>query len=150
MNVYVQSIYQSAFTAGVNLGHTVSASTDMNRLNAAAAFVASCVSSYTGSITDQRGFGAETLLGGTRVTVTVPEGLPAMRYMPGFDQVPGGTTLACSYNWTADAEESTYSMGIPGFGITIGGKKLHDGRSVGFEMYKPGSSGTDDNNGCIH
>jgi hypothetical protein len=148
MNVYVQSISQSGFTAGVNLGHTVMANTDMNRLNAAAAFQASCVSSYTGSINDQRGFGAETFLGGTRITITVPEWLPALRNMPGFDQVPGGTTLSCTYNWTADAEESTYSTGVPGFGMTIGGKKAHDGRSVPFEMYQPGSGGSKEN-GCM-
>jgi hypothetical protein len=149
MSTYVTMISQSGFTAGVNLGHAVSASSDLNRLFAAGAFEARCVSSYTGSINDQRGFSAESLFGGTRVTVTVPQSLPALRYMPGFDQVPGGTTLSCSYNWTADAEESTYTAGIPGFGITIGGRKAHDGSSVPFEMYKPGDSGSDDNNGCI-
>jgi hypothetical protein len=149
MSTYVQSISQSGFTAGVNLGHTVSANSDMNRLYAAGAFVASCASSYTGSINDRRGFSAESLILGTRVTVTVPDWLPALRNMPGFDQVPGGTTLSCIYNWTADAEESTYTMSVSGFGITIGGQKAHDGRSVPFEMYQPGSSGNKES-GCMH
>lgn len=149
MNTQLQSIYQIGFTAAVSLGHTVIASSDMNRLYAAGAFEARCVSSLTGSIVDQRGLPAEALMGGTQLYVTVPEWLPAQRNMPGFDQVPGGTTLNCSYNWTADAEESTYSIGVPGFGITIGGKKAHGGSSVPFEMYVPGS-GSKDNNGCIH
>src|SRR3982750_1002263 len=149
MNTYVQSISQSGFTAGVNLGHTVSASSNMNRLHAAAAFVASCASSYTASINDQRGFSAESLIFGTQVSVTVPELLPAQRIMPGFDQVPGGTTLSCIYNWTADAEEAMYTVSIQGWGITIGGEKAHDGRSVPFEMYQPGSDGNK-SSGCIH
>jgi len=149
MSVYVRSISQVAFTAGVNLGHSVSASSNLNRVNASAAFEARCISSYTGQIIDQRGFGAQSLLGGTSLTVTVPASWPAQRNMPGFDQVPGGTTLSCSYNWTADAEEATYTIGANGVGFTIGGEKNHDGTSVPFEMYKPGASGTDDNNGCI-
>jgi hypothetical protein len=149
MNTYVQSISQSGFTAGVNLGHTVSASSDLNRLYAAGAFEASCASSYTGSIHDQRGFSAQSLIFGTRVSVTVPELLPAQLNMPGFDQVPGGTTLSCIYNWTADAEESTYTVSVQGLAITVGGQKAHDGRSVPFEMYQPGGDGNK-SNGCIH
>jgi hypothetical protein len=148
MSTYVQQIYQNGYTAGVYLGHTVSASSDMNRLYASAAFEARCASSYTSSIVDSRGLPAQSLVGGTRLTVTVPEWLPALRNMPGFDLVPDGTTLSCSYNWTADAEESTYTVGVPGFGMTVGGQRVHDGRSVPFEMYKPGPGG-DKNNGCI-
>jgi hypothetical protein len=149
MRTYIQSISQSGFSASVSVGHTVMANSDMNRLYAAGAFEARCVSSYTGSITDQRGLSAQSLLGGTSLTVTVPEWLPAVRTMPGFDQVPGGTTLACTYNWTADAEESTFSAGVPGFGMTIGGLKAHDGHSVPFEMYQPGGNG-ERGTGCIH
>ena len=150
MTTRLQAIYQVGFTAAVAVGHTVIASSNMNRLYAAGAFEARCPSTITGPIIDQRGFSAETLLGGTQLYVTVPASLPAQRIMPGFDQVPGGTTLNCSYSWTSDAEESTYSLSIPGFGITIGGEKAHAGSSVPFEMYQPGSSGSDDNNGCIH
>jgi hypothetical protein len=149
MNTRLQAIYQVDFTAAVSLGHTVIASSNMNRLYAAGAFEARCVSTITGAIVDQRGLPAESLLGGTQLYVTVPEWLPAQRIMPGFDQVPGGTTLNCSYIWTADAEESSYSVGIPGFGISVGGEKAHAGSSVPFEMYQPGS-GSKDNNGCIH
>lgn len=148
MTTYVSTISQAGYTAGVNLGHAVSATSDMNRLYAGGAFEARCASAYTGSISDQRGFSGESLIGGTRLTVTVPQTMPAMRPMPGFDQMPGGTTLTCTYNWTADAEESTFTLGVPGFGITIGGRKAHDGSSVPFLMFKPGGGGTDDN-GCI-
>jgi hypothetical protein len=69
--------------------------------------------------------------------------------MPGFEQVPGGTTLACNYIWTSEAEESSFSIGAYGIGITIGGQKARDGSSLPFEMYKPGGD-ADSDNGCIH
>jgi hypothetical protein len=144
----VQSIRQNGFTSGVYLGHTVVASSSMNRLIAGGSFEARCPSSYTGTINDQRTLSASALAGGTQLYVTIPEWLPALRSMPGFENVPGGTTLMCSYNWSAHAEESTYTVGIPGFGFTVGGERGSDGRSVPFEMYKPGNS-DEDNNGCI-
>lgn len=143
----VQAIYQNGFTAGVYLGHTVAASSSMNRLIAGGSFEARCPSTYTGTINDQRTLSASALAGGTQLYVTIPEWLPALRPMPGFENVPGGTSLMCSYNWTAHAEESTYTVGIPGFGFTVGGERGNDGRSVPFEMYQPGSSEKD--NGCI-
>lgn len=149
LDTHVQSISQSGTSPLVNLGHVVSASSSMNRLYAAGAFEARCVSTYTGAISDQRGLPAESFFGGTQLTVTVPAWLPAVRAMPGFEQVPAGTVLSCSYNWTSEAEESTYTIGVPGFGITIGGQKARDGRSVPFIMTKPAGD-ADSDNGCIH
>ncbi len=44
------------------------------------------------------------------LSVEVPAGwLPAERELPGFNAVPGGTTLSCAYNWTASAREAMYN-----------------------------------------
>jgi hypothetical protein len=142
------SIYQNGATAGVFLGHTVIASTNMNRLIAGGSFTATCASTDTGTITGQRTLSAEGL--GAQLYVTIPEWLPALRGMPGFEYVPAGSTLLCTYDWTAHAEESTYTMGIPGFGTTIGGQRGSHSDSVTFVMIKPAAGGDDDNNGCIH
>jgi hypothetical protein len=149
MQVVTSNIRQNGFTANVSLGHTVLASSNMNRLIAGGTFDARCPSSHTGSIPGQRTLPAQSLVGGTRLTVTIPEWVPAVRAMPGFENVPGGTTLDCTYNWTAQAEEATYSVGVPGLGMTIGGERLVDSGVVHFEMYKPGSSG-EVGSGCIH
>lgn len=149
MNTHLQSIGQYGQTSGVSVGHAVIASTPMNRLNAAGAFVASCASPYTGTISDQRGLPASTLLGGTQLVVTVPIQLPAVRTMPGFEFTPAGTTISCTYVWSAEAEESSYTIGAFGIGMTIGGEKARAGSSVPFLMHMP--VGDDDsNNGCIH
>jgi hypothetical protein len=149
MSTRLQSIGQSGQSAGVNVGHTVIASSPMNRLNAVGAFVASCAASHTGSISDQRGLPASALLGGTQLVVTVPAWLPAVRIMPGFEFTPAGTTLTCTYNWTSEAEESSYTIGAFGVGMTIGGEKAREGSSVPFQMHMPGGD-DDSNNGCIH
>jgi hypothetical protein len=148
LSAVVQPISQNGVTAGVYLGHTVMASSSMNRLIAGGAFEARCPSNYTGTISDQRTRSAESYLGGTQLYVTIPETLPALRYMPGFENVPGGTTLMCTYNWSAHAEEATFTVGIPGFGMTIGGQHGNDGRSVIFEMRKP-ATGDADSSGCL-
>jgi hypothetical protein len=121
----------------------------MNRLYAAGAFEARCPSTITAPSSISAVLGGN-LLGGTQLYVTVPASLPAQRIMPGFDQVPGGTTLNCSYNWTSDAEESTYSDQYSRIRHHHRWRKGARGSSVPFEMYQPGSSGSDDNNGCIH
>ena len=120
----------------------------MNRLIAGGAFEARCPSAYTGTINDQRTLTAEAYVGGTQLYVTIPQWLPALRYMPGFENVPAGTWLTCTYNWTAHAEEATFTVGIPGFGMTIGGAHGSDGRSVPFSMYKPAAGDADDT-GCL-
>jgi hypothetical protein len=53
------------------------------------------------------------------------------------------------YRWTAQAEEATYSVGIPGVGITIGGEKRSLGDTINFEMFK-NSGGEEPSRGCMH
>jgi hypothetical protein len=113
-------------------------------------FRATCPSSYTGAIEGQNSR-SQTYKPPNVLTVEVPAGwLPADREMPGFNSVPAGTTLTCSYRWTANGKEAQYSLGAGGLGIPVGGDESSMGDSTVFEMRKRGEDGERDNTSCIH
>lgn len=146
MKVKVQSVYQYGNTAGVYLGHTVSAKTNMNRLLAGGSFVAKCLSPWTPDpITGERSLPAQAFIGGLDLTVTIPATLPALRNMPGWHSVPRGQTLYCTYTWTAYAKEGTYTIGVPGSSMPVGGAEVSESDQKSFTMSKPGTAtGEDD------
>lgn len=150
LSTVLRDIYQLGVgSTAVSLGHTVVAGTNFNRLIAGGSFVASCVSPDTGSITGERTLTSALTAQYNQLYVTIPEQFPAVMNMPGFEFVPAGSILSCTYAWTSRAQESTYTVGIPGFGITIGGEEKKAGSTVGFQMYQ--SSGGDlPSRGCIH
>jgi hypothetical protein len=80
--------------------------------------------------------------------VTVPDELPALRDMPGFDSASRGARLECFYNWRSFADEASYTVGIPGSSVTIGGGRASDSGTVRFVMQKPGTA-TGDDDACI-
>jgi hypothetical protein len=121
----------------------------LNRLAAGGSFNASCASDYTGNIPGERSLPSESFGTSNVLYVTIPQVVPTVMNMPGFENAPGGTVLSCTYAWTARAQEATYTIGVPGFGITIGGQEIRDGGSVGFYMYKSGSD-ADPSHGCFH
>jgi len=148
-NTSVLPIAQVDFTAGVKLGHLVDATTYMNAIIVGGTFRVSCPSQYTGTIEGQNSLSQSFSWPPNTLSVGVPPGsLPAIRQLPGFNNVPDGTTLTCGYYWTASARESTYSAGVPGIGLPVGGETYNAGDTVTFEMYKPGGD-ADSNNGCI-
>jgi hypothetical protein len=150
MSVQVLGISQvPPFTSRVRLGHMVNARTNFISVAAGGSFRVSCPSPVTGTI-EAENARPQTGLPPNVLSVEVPAGwLPAERELPGFNNVEGGTTLTCSYYWTAAAKEAMYSLGAGGSGFQIGGDAFRQADSVVFEMYKPGTSGSDDNNGCI-
>jgi hypothetical protein len=150
MNTLLQPISQLGVgSTAVYVGHTVTAGTNFNRLVAGGSFNASCISSDTGSIPGERAITSALILRYNQLAVTIPEQLPALRNMPGFENVPPGSVLSCTYAWTSRAQESTYSIGLPPLTITLGGEELRDGGSVGFQMYQ--SAGAEQTSkGCIH
>jgi len=148
----VQSIYQLGDgSTAVSLGHVVLAGTNLNRLIAGGSFSASCASPYTGTISGERTLTSALIAQYNQLSVTVPEQLPAVRNMPGFENVPPPAVLSCAYHWTAQAEEATYSVGLPGGGggVTIGGEKASIGDTTGFEMFK-NAGGEEPSRGCQH
>jgi hypothetical protein len=138
------------FTSRVRLGHIVNAKTWMFSVAAGGTLHVSCLSPYTGTI-DAQNATAQTGMSPNKLSVEVPPGwLPAERELPGFNDVPGGTSLSCTYRWTAAGKEAIFSLGAGGTTMPIGGDATTKQDQVVFEMYKPGDSGSDDNNGCIH
>jgi hypothetical protein len=144
MQVIVSNISQSGYTSSINLGHTVLASTPFNRLIAGGTFVVRCIDPRTSAITGQRTL-SSALQFGNSLYVTIPEQLPTTRMLPGFTSVPKGVQISCTYDWTARAAEATYSIGIGGFGITLGGEERADGSTVSFTMTREDNDGE----GCI-
>jgi hypothetical protein len=149
MSVQVLNIRQGInFAPTVKLGHMVTARTNMISVAAGGTFRVTCPSSYTSAIEGQNAT-PQTDIPPNVLTVEVPAGwLPAERELPGFTDVPGGTSLSCTYLWTASAKEAMYSLGARGTSISIGGDAYTRSDTVIFEMYKPGDSG-DKSNGCI-
>jgi hypothetical protein len=148
MSTVPSSVYQFGTGSGVYLGHTVIAGTNLNRLIAGGTFRATCASTYTGEIPGSRTLSSNLLGQYNRLTVTIPESLPALRNMPGFLSAPRGSRFECQYNWTSFAQEPTYTVGVPGFSVTLGGEQLADSGIVTFWMQKPGTS-TGNDDACI-
>jgi hypothetical protein len=150
MSVQVLGITQVApYTARVRLGHIVNARSWMFSVAAGGTLRVSCLSPYTGTI-DAENSAPQTGVPPNVLSVAIPPGwLPAERELPGFNDVPGGTSLSCTYRWTAAAKEAMYSLGAGGSSMPVGGDVYTQKDTVTFEMYKPGGGGGDGDNGCI-
>jgi hypothetical protein len=148
MSVAVLGIRQVDFTSRIRLGHLVTARTNMISVAAGGSLHVSCPSTYTGTI-DAQNSAPQTGSPPNVLSVEVPAGwLPAERELPSFNDVPGGTTLSCTYRWTAVAKEAMYSLGAGGSSIPVGGGESTQSDIVVFEMYQPGSGGSKEN-GCM-
>ena len=142
------SIYQLSTGSLFYLGHTVIAGTYIISMTAGGSFDASCPGYSTAPVTGERSYTSEVLGKYNKAIVTIPEWLPALRDMPGFDGAPRGSRWQCYYNWKSFAREATYTVGIPGNSITVGGGEQKDSGSVFFYMQKPGTA-TGDDDACI-
>ena len=143
-------VRQVDFTSGIRLGHLVTGRTSMVSIVVGGTFRVTCPSSYTG-VLEGYNWRAQTYTTPNVLTVEVPPGfLPAERVLPGFDNVPGGTSLQCSYNWTGAGKEATYQLSAYGLGMTIGGETTSQADTRIFEMYQPNGDGERDNTSCIH
>lgn len=145
----VLPIYQVGTGSGVSLGHVVQAYTVYNRLSAGGTYSASCASAQMLPATGQRFLSSDGLLGGRSLTVTIPEWVPATINMPGFDSLTRGTTVTCTYNWTARAVEGGYTVGSGGISFPTGSGERSEGSTQPFQMSVPGDTNTDDWQGCI-
>jgi hypothetical protein len=142
------NIYQFGTSSLFYLGHTVLAGTPIISMTAGGSFDASCPGFSTAPVIGERSYTSEVLGRYNRAIVTIPDWLPALRDMPGFDGAPRGSRWQCYYNWRSWAREATYTVGIPGSSITIGGGEESDSGSIFFIMQKPGTA-TGDDDACI-
>jgi len=148
MKVVPYQAQQLGTGSGVQLGHTVVAGTNLNRLIAGGSFIASCDHQDTGTIPGSRTLTSDLIAKYNQLYVTVPDTVPSLRNMPGFSSLPRGTELMCQYNWKAFAREPTYTVGIPGFSFTVGGEEAEGSGVVTFWMRKPGTADGEDD-ACI-
>ena len=134
LQTYVTSIYQIGTTAGVRVGHRAHAYTDFNRLTVGGTYEILCQSFYIVPSRGQRQESTSTLLCPTHLTVTIPQWIPSQVNLSGFSEVPRGTTVSCTYNWTARATEGQLTIGSGGSSTIIGGGEAARGGSVPFTM----------------
>lgn len=147
LDAVVLPIHQVGTTAGVSLGHAAVGSTNYNKITVSGAYTAACASAVMSPTSGQGSLSRQELLGGISLTVTVPQRVPAIVDMPGFDLLPAGSRVVCTYNWSAKAVESSYTFGIPGFSTPIGGGERSQGGTYPFNMVVPASQEQDDE-GC--
>ncbi|MEJ0085796.1 MAG: hypothetical protein WDO72_08945 [Pseudomonadota bacterium] len=147
LDTVVLNIRQVGTTAGVSLGHTAIGRTNYNRLTVSGAYTAACVAGVMIPTSGQRSLSREGVIGGFGLITTIPERLPAIVDMPGFELLAAGSRVACAYNWSSKAVEASYTLGIPGFGIAIGAGEISKGSSYPFIMVVP-AGGTRDDEGC--
>ena len=148
MFVYVAEPYQVMSSGSVRLGHTVSASTDFNRLTAGGTYVAQCASPVMLPVSGQRSSSTSAFLGGLSLIVTIPEQQPAYVAMPGFESLVRGTTVSCVYTYTARAVEGGYTVSGGGLGVPVGQGESSDGGTRNFQMKAP-STDPGGNSKCI-
>lgn len=142
------NIHQIGTSGAVSLGHTAIGSTDYNRLVVSGGYVATCASAVMVPTSGQRSLSGEAALGGVILYTTIPQWLPAIVDMPGFDLLAAGSRVACAYAWSSKAVESNFTIGVPGFGITTGGGERTEAGTYPFMMVKPADSGTQEDEGC--
>ena len=148
MSAYATTPSQWGTGSGFYHGHSVTAWTPYNVLNAGGAFNVQCNHPATIPMSGERAFG-RTTDGRERntITVTIPLKVPSVRNVSGWLQIPGDTRFSCNYRWSAFATEGGYSVGFGGIGVTFGNETKRDGGTLDFEMYRPPKEDAD--GGCI-
>jgi hypothetical protein len=151
LSTVVTNIHQVGLTGSVLLGHAAVASTNYNKLTVSASYTAACNNASVMAQMGQRSLTRTELIGGFGLTTTVPQTIPGAVYMEGFEFLPGGTILACTYSWTSKAVESGFNIGT-GISFPVGGGERADGSTTSFVMIVPGTppdSDATDRGSCI-
>jgi hypothetical protein len=149
LKTVVAPIYQIGNGAAAQIGHTVLASTNYNRLAAGGTYSAGCNAPEMMPTTGQRFISASNLIGGLSLNVTIPEWHPATVNMPGFESVVRGGRINCTYNWTSKATEGGYTIGLGGISFQTGNGEISDGGTQLFVMNVPSLGEPNENSSCI-
>ncbi len=137
MRTYLSVPYQVGTGAGVKLGHMVTGSTDYNRLSVAASYIAQCASPEMMPTQADRNQYTENFLGGLALTTNIPQIVPSLVNMAGFYSLTRGTTVACTYDWTATVIEGGYTWKYGFISYQTGNGQLHEGGTLNFTMSVP-------------
>lgn len=137
LTTQVTSIYQVGVGAGVMMGHAATGSTNYNRITVGGAYSAQCANPLMLPTTGQRTLSRDGLLGGLSLVTTIPQIVPTVVNMPGYNSLPAGTKVDCTYIWTSKAVENGYTIGPGGISTTIGAGERADGGTQLFEMRVP-------------
>lgn len=149
MQTFLAPIYQVGTGPTVNLGHTVYASTDYNRLYAGGTYSAICAGPDILPTVGQRFLSTENIAGRLTLYVTIPERHPARVHMPGFSSAAArGQRMNCTYNWTSRAIESGYSIGVGGISFQTGNGERSEGGTEVFTMGLPSLGDEDEWTSC--
>lgn len=143
---YPLTIEQFGSGSAFYLGHTVTASTDYSTLIAGGTYTAQCNHPATLPVQGERTISSSNIgFGGIRLVVTIPQNLPALANITGWNQVGAETEVACNYRWTAFAQEGGFSIGAGGVSFPVGNGIAREGGTVDFTMYRgltgPGGGG---------
>jgi hypothetical protein len=145
LSTQVTSIYQVGVGAGVMLGHAAIGSTNYNRITVGGSYTAQCASPMMLPTSGQRTLTRDGLTGGLSLVTTIPQIVPTVVNMPGYNSLPAGTTVACTYSWTSRAVEGGYSIGPGGISFPSGNAERSDGGTQLFQMNVPAAA--EDNSG---
>lgn len=132
---YPVTIEQFGSGSAFYLGHTVMASTIFSTLTAGGTYTAQCNHPATLPVAGERTLSTYSL-GGNQLYVTVPQNLPALANITGWNQVGAETELACNYRWTAFGQEGGFSIGAGGVSYPVGNGIGRTGGTVDFAMYR--------------
>ena len=87
-----------------------------------------------------RGWSDNGFLGPRRLTITVPEWLPALGYLPGWHNVMGGDLVVCTYMQSGIAKTNLLPFGGAGTTIPLGGDSWEKTEVIPFTLIKPGTA----------
>jgi hypothetical protein len=134
---YPITIEQFGSGSAFYLGHTVTAKTDYSTLIAGGAYTVQCNHPATLPVQGERTISSTNIgFGGIKLVVTIPQSLPALANITGWNQVGAETELSCNYRWTAVAQEGGFSIGAGGISFPVGNGIARDGGTVDFTMYR--------------
>jgi hypothetical protein len=132
---------QEGFDGAVRFGTVLQASTVLGSIWAAASFRIDCSNpAIRPSIHGSRGFSDNGFVGPRRITVTVPEWLPAREFLPGWDNVMGGDYVVCTYVQSGSARTNLLPIGGGGSAFPIGGDSWDKTEVLPFGLIKPGTA----------
>lgn len=147
MSVYVMTPSQWGTGSSFYLGHTVTASTPYNVLNAGGSYTVQCNHPATIPMTGERQLSSTTYgFDRNMLVVTIPAQQPARQNISGWLQIPNNTTLSCNYRWIGYATEGGYSIGAGGISYQVGNGTMREGGTVNFTLFRPSKEDAD--GGC--